>query len=116
MPFAWEVVAVQFAVLGEALIGRFKGAGVFLTGLIGAINIPFYEEMALGTRWWAYHDCSMILHTPYYIIIGEFLIAMGIVMLATKLQPLQWPRTILSGWLGGLMIFLCYAVAYRIFP
>ena len=115
MPFAWEVVAVQFAVLGMWLQDKWKAPGLLLAGVIGAINIPFYEEMALKTHWWSYSNCPMFLHTPYYIILGEFLIVLGIVFLARKIKPLHVGLTIFNGILGGLCIFASYALAFWIF-
>jgi hypothetical protein len=114
MPFAWEVVAVQFAVLGDWLMRKFSRRGLWLAGLIGAINIPFYEEMALGTKWWAYYDCRMFLHTPYYIILGEFFIVVAIVLLARRIKIENFAATILYGAAGGLAIFVCYAAAFLI--
>src|SRR5206468_3266789 len=69
MPLAWEMVAVQLGYIGMRLFEWRGWLGLLLTGLIGAINIPFYEEMALLTRWWRYANCRMLLHTPYYIIL-----------------------------------------------
>ena len=46
MPLAWEVVAVQFGYIGLRLWERFGKTGLLMIGLLGAINIPFYEEMA----------------------------------------------------------------------
>jgi hypothetical protein len=46
MPAAWEVVAVQFGYIGLRLLERFGKTGLLMIGLLGAINIPFYEEMA----------------------------------------------------------------------
>src|SRR5262245_4024349 len=46
MPLAWQVVAVQFAVVGGALWRRFGGRGLIGTALLGAVNIPYYEELA----------------------------------------------------------------------
>ena len=112
MPFAWEVVAVQFAVLGLWLVERFKQTGLFLAGLIGAVNIPFYEEMALRTKWWAYRDCRMFLHTPYYIIAGEFFIVLAIVLLARNVHKQNSWASTLSGVVAGIAIFVCYKVAY----
>src|SRR5678816_2752316 len=45
MPLAWEVVAVQFGYIGLRLWERFGKTGLLMIGLLGAINIPFYEEM-----------------------------------------------------------------------
>jgi Domain of unknown function (DUF6989) len=44
MPLAWEVVAVQFGYIGLRLWERFGKTGLVLIGLLGAINIPFYER------------------------------------------------------------------------
>jgi iron complex transport system substrate-binding protein len=51
MPFAWEVVAVQFGYIGLRLWKRFGWPGLLTIGLLGAINIPFYEEMARRMEW-----------------------------------------------------------------
>jgi hypothetical protein len=112
MPFAWEVVAVQFAVLGMWFTGKFRGKGVVVTALIGTVNIPFYEEMALKTHWWVYNQCRMFLHTPYYIILGEFLIVIFVVILSRSVEQERLKRTWLAGMGAGLSILLCYAFAY----
>jgi hypothetical protein len=54
MPLAWEVVAVQFGYIGLRLWDRFGKTGLPMIGLLGAINIPFYEEMARRIHWWQY--------------------------------------------------------------
>ena len=114
MPFAWEIVAIQFAVLGEWLVRKFKTWGIVLAGLIGAINIPFYEEMALKTKWWVYGNCKMFSHTPYYIILGEFLIVMGIVAIVRKCKLDTVAQAVAAGVLGGAVIFVSYAVGFAV--
>ncbi len=114
MPFAWEIVAVQFGYLGLRLWERFGGFGLFLIGLLGAINIPFYEEMARRINWWRYSNCRLVSGTPYYIIVGEFGIAIGLAALAAKLRTKTWKRAIPLGLAGGAAIFVCYALAFSI--
>src|SRR5438874_4813514 len=73
MPLAWEVVAVQFGYIGLRLWERFGNTGLLMIGLLGAINIPFYEQMARRIHWWQYSPESvrgMISYTPWYIIPG----------------------------------------------
>ena len=111
MPFAWEVVAVQFGYIGLRLWKRFGRMGLLMIGLLGAINIPFYEEMARKIHWWQYSGCRMISFTPWYIIIGEFGIALALTLLARTLRRGSWRAAILAGLAGGLLIFVCYAVA-----
>ncbi|HLX95768.1 MAG TPA: hypothetical protein VKU37_08490 [Verrucomicrobiae bacterium] len=112
MPFAWEIVVVQFSCLGLWLRDRFGGAGLAAVGVLGAINIPYYEEMARRIHWWQYSGCRMISNTPYYIILGEFGIAIALTLLA---KPLRHGHAAKTGWLGlagGAAIFICYALAY----
>jgi hypothetical protein len=114
MPFAWEVVAVQFAYLGLWLWNRFGGRGLLAIGVLGAINIPYYEEMARRINWWQYGNCRMLSYTPYFIILGEFGIAITLTLLARHVAEGGWRNAILAGLAGGAGIFVCYAVAYGI--
>ena len=114
MPLAWEVVAVQFGYLGLRLWERFGKVGVLAIGLLGAINIPFYEEMARRIHWWQYSACRMISYTPWYIILGEFGIAIGFSFLSRTLRPGSWRVAILAGIAGGAAIFVCYGAAFLV--
>jgi hypothetical protein len=114
MPLAWEVVAVQFGYVGLRLWERFGKPGLVMIGLVGAINIPFYEEMARRIHWWQYNGCKMISLTPWYIILGEFGIAVAFACLARMLRRTSWRAAVAVGILGGLSIFVCYAVAFLI--
>jgi hypothetical protein len=112
MPFAWEVVAVQFGYIGLRLWERFGKLGLLLIGLLGAINIPFYEEMARRIHWWQYSNCRTISFTPWYIILGEFGIALVFALLARRLRRGSWRVAVVAGLTGGLSIFACYGVAF----
>jgi hypothetical protein len=114
MPLAWEVVAVQFGYIGLRLWERFGSVGLLMIGLLGAINIPFYEEMARRIYWWQYSRCRMISSTPRYIIFGEFGIAIFFALLARTLRRGSWRTTVVAGIVGGLSIFVCYALAFWI--
>jgi hypothetical protein len=112
MPLAWEVVAVQFGYIGLRLWERFGRVGLLLVALLGAVNIPFYEQMAPRVHWWQYSGCRMLSFTPWYIILGEFGIALVLALLARTLRYGSWPTAIGVGIAGGMSIFLCYAVAF----
>jgi hypothetical protein len=114
MPFAWEVVAVQFGYIGLRLWEQFGKVGLLMIGLVGAINIPFYEEMARRIHWWQYGDCRMISFTPWYIILGEFGIALAFALLARTLRRGSWRKAVVAGIGGGFSIFVCYALAFWI--
>ena len=114
MPLAWEVVAVQFGYIWLRLWERFAKTGLLMIGLLGAINIPFYEEMARRIHWWEYSDCQMISYTPWYIIDGEFGIALVFALLARTLRRDSWRVAVVAGVAGGVSIFVCYAAAFLI--
>jgi hypothetical protein len=114
MPLAWEVVAVQFGYIGLRLWERFGGAGLALIAFLGAVNIPFYEEMARKIHWWQYHGCRMLSFTPWYIIVGEFGIALALAVFARALRGGSWGSAIGAGAGGGVSIFLCYALAFYV--
>ena len=114
MPLAWEVVAVQFGYVGLRLRERFGKSGLLMIGLLGAINIPFYEEMARRIHWWQYSGCKMISYTPWYIILGEFGIAVTFALLARTLRRGSWRVAVVAGAVGGGSIFVCYAAAFLI--
>jgi hypothetical protein len=114
MPLAWEVVTVQFGYVGLRLWERFGKIGLLMIGLLGAVNIPFYEEMARRIHWWQYSGCRMISLTPWYIVLGEFGIAIVLALLARKLRRGSWRQAVLAGIGGGVSIFVCYALAFWI--
>jgi len=114
MPFAGEIVAVQFGCLGLWLWERLGARGLAAIGVLGAINIPYYEEMARRIHWWTYAGCRMISNTPHYIILGEFLIAIALAILAKPVRRGGAGMALLAGITGGAAIFAGYVIAYGI--
>jgi hypothetical protein len=119
MPLSWALVAIQVGVSGDAAIKRFGMLrGSLATGFLGALVIPFYEEMAWGANWWRYQSCLMLSHTPVYIIVAETIIAGGFAIWGHTVLRIRSPSlalllgavcgfiTILGGILGwGLVEF-----------
>ena len=114
MPLAWEVVAVQFGYIGLRLWERFGRIGLLMIGLLGALNIPFYEERARRIHWWEYSGCTMISFTPWYIILGEFGIAVAFAWLGRTVRRSSRRGAVVTGIVGGASIFVCYAAAFLI--
>ena len=105
MPTAWMIVAAQIGYLGHRLILKFgKVRGMALTALLGAVNIPFYEEMAYHAHWWRYQNCRMLGHTPLYIITAELLIGVTLGPLAAWAMRAgaTWRDAVWAGALGGM--------------
>jgi len=80
-----------------AIVGALRQTGLVMIGLLGAINIPFYEEMARRIHWWEYSGCKMISFTPWYIILGEFGIAVAFAWLARMLRRSSWAAPVAVG-------------------
>jgi hypothetical protein len=114
MPITWEIVAVQFGYIGLRLADRWDWPGLVATGILGAVNIPFYEEMARRTNWWSYSNCRMLSHTPYYIIAGEYLIVVFFATLAREVRKEKPALTVLAGAVAGTSVLVCYGLAHEL--
>ena len=112
MVMAWEFVALQFGYIGLRLGERFGARGFLLGGLLGAVNVPFYEEMARRLGWWRYGGCPMLSDTPYFIILGELLLLTSFGVLARSVREGPAWRVFASGVLAGASIFGSYALAW----
>lgn len=105
MPTAWMVVSAQIGYLGRRLMSRLGSLfGILVTALLGAVNIPFYEEMAYHAHWWRYGNCRMLGHTPLYIIVAELLIGLTLGPLAAWAMRAgaTWRDAVGAGLVGGL--------------
>lgn len=114
MPLAWAAVAVQIGYLGSRLMERFGRLGGLLTGLLGAVYIPYYEELARRIHWWTYDGARMVSNTPYFIILGEFAIAIALALLARPLRRRGFTAAVWLGLVGGAAILVCYALAHAV--
>ncbi len=113
MPFAWCVVLFQLGYIGLWLVKRFGMIfGSILIAVIGAVNIPLYEEWARGADWWYYQNTSMLDHTPWYIILGEFFIVLVLPYILTYVHKARLAWIFLLGIFQGLWIWFSYAIAY----
>ena len=56
----------------------------------------------------------MVSFTPWYIILGEFGIALAFALLARRLRRGPWRAAVVAGIAGGLLIFACYTAAFFI--
>lgn len=122
MPMAWMIVAAQIGYVGTCLMRRFgTGGGMVLTALLGAINIPFYEEMAYHASWWRYQHCRMLGHTPLYIIVAELTIGLTLGPLAgwAIRRRSTWRDALAAGLVGGLSTIwgglIGYGLVERVF-
>lgn len=112
MPLSWMVVLAQIGYLAWRLVGLMpqRWLAMALTGLWGALNIPFYEEMAYHAGWWNYAPAPGLGHTPYYVMLFEGLIAAALPPLLANLQRRPPRAVLLRGLLLGAWI-PCAALA-----
>ena len=108
MPCSWAVVAVQMSIPGAAAMARYGAArGALLAGVLGALLIPFYEEMAWGAHWWRYRNCLQIGHTPVYIVVAEAVIGVVLAFLGHfALRARSVREAVLLGSGAGLLTIL----------
>lgn len=115
MPFAWMIVTTQLGYIGWWMSKRWGViAASFLIALFGAVNIPLYEQWAKNADWWYYRATPMLGNTPWYIIGGEFLIALSLPAAISLFEKRHWGFSACVGVAQGLWIWLSYVVAYRI--
>jgi hypothetical protein len=103
---------VSLSVRRDALLGRFLLFGV----AVGFAELPadaWLVDYRL-TLDYSIGGGPMILFTPWYIILGEFGIALAFALLARTLRRGTWREATVAGIGGGFSIFICYAVAFRI--
>lgn len=117
MPSAWAVVALQTGYLGAWALDRWGWIkGLALASVIGAIQIPVYEELAYHAGWWRYQNCRMLGHTPVYIVVAEALIVAGIAPLARLVlaKSSNIKAAVILGALAGLWTTLSGMLGYGV--
>ena len=98
MPLSWMVTLTLIGYLAWRLGTLAPGwAAILLTGLWGAVNIPFYEEMAYHAGWWRYAPAPGLGHTPYYVMLFEGLLVALLPPLVARLETRGWWSVALRG-------------------
>jgi len=112
MPLSWMVALTPLGYLAWRLRAlapvapRWASVGIVaVVAIVGALNIPFYEEMAYYAGWWRYAvgpRIPHIGHTPLYVLLFEGLIAAALPLLLASLPRLSLRQVALRGvMLGG---------------
>jgi hypothetical protein len=81
-----------------------------LVGVWGALNIPFYEEMAYHAGWWRYAHAPGLGPTPFYVALFEGLIGAVLVPLLAGVERRSIRSALLRGVALGVWI-PCAALA-----
>ena len=103
MPLSWMVILTHLGYVAwrlRALVGVRKAA--LIGGLLGAIQIPIYEEMAYYGGWWRYKPTHLMLgHTPLYVLLFEGLIVAALPLLYDRIERRAWLHVALIGIIVG---------------
>jgi len=108
MPLSWMIVLTQLGYLAWRLTGllpsgRLPWRALLLTGLAGAVNVPFYEEAAYHAGWWRYAPTVLHLgNTPAYVLLFEGLVAAALPLLTLDLPRLRWSAVASRGAILGV--------------
>ncbi|MEO1083963.1 MAG: hypothetical protein AAFY88_06955 [Acidobacteriota bacterium] len=113
MPFAWTLIMAQMLGIAHWLRHRMPLVpAALVTALICGVNIPIYEHLAKDAGWWYYTNTPLFFSAPYYIILGEAIIGLPLVLFASGLSQVNYKRSVLYGVLCGLSILIAYMIAW----
>ncbi len=103
MPLSWMVILTYLGYIAwrlRTLLGLRKA--MLLSGLLGAVQIPLYEELAYYGGWWRYKPTPLMLgHTPLYVLLFEGLIVAALPFLYDRIERRAWSQVALIGIIVG---------------
>ena len=119
MPMSWAIALTQLGYMSVLIVRKWGSmVAILLMAVSGALYIPLYEQLAKQAGWWFYHNCSMLLNAPYYIILCEGLIAASLPILVIKFVTPKpgVGKAVAFGILEGIWIGLSAVIAYTLLP
>jgi hypothetical protein len=116
MPLTWMVTLTYMGYLGWRLRGLLGWRmAILLCGLLGAIVIPVYEEMAYYGGWWRYEPVHLMLgHTPVYVLLFEGLVVAALPLLGYHIERRPWLEVAALGVIAGGWIAAAALIAWLI--
>lgn len=117
MPLSWMIVLTQIGYLAWRLAGlvRRRAGRALVVGILGALNIAFYEEMAYSARWWHYRNTLTVAHTPVYVPAFEGLVVAVLPFLLRDIERQPWRGAIARGVILGAWMPWAALVAWLVF-
>lgn len=116
MPIAWTIVLTELGYLAwraSSLFPTLSTRGVVaLCALVGAVTVPFYEEMAYYAGWWRYAGAPHLGHTPLYVILFEGLIAAILPFVTARLARRGFLYAVIMGVIVGVWMPLVALIAW----
>ena len=116
MPLSWLVTLTYLGYISwrlRALLGL--QIAILLCGLLGAIDIPFFEEISYYGGWWRYVPTHLMLgHTPAYVALFEGLVVAALPLLFNRLERRSWIETVALGVVIGIWMAISALVAWSL--
>ena len=114
MPLSWMVILTHLGYITwrlRALLGWRRAS--LLSAILGAIQIPLFEEMAYYGRWWRYKPVHLMIgHTPIYVLLFEGLVVAALPLLYDRIERRAWKQVALIGIILGVWIPVAALVAW----
>jgi hypothetical protein len=114
MPLSWLVTLTYLGYISwrlRALLGW--RSAILLCGLLGAIDIPFFEEISYYGGWWRYAPTHLMLgHTPAYVALFEGLVVAALPLLFDRLERRSWVETVALGVVTGTWMAISALTAW----
>ena len=114
MPLTWMVTLTYLGYLSwrlQAILGW--RLATLLCGLVGAIEIPLFEEMSYYGGWWRYAPVHLMVgHTPLYVSLFEGLVVAALPMLFSRIERRSWLEVVVLGIVIGAWIAIAALVAW----
>jgi hypothetical protein len=114
MPLSWLVTLTYLGYISwrlRALLGW--RIAILLCGLLGAIDIPFFEEISYYGGWWRYVPTHLMLgHTPAYVVLFEGLVVAALPLLFDRLERRSWIETVMLGVVIGIWMAISALTAW----
>jgi hypothetical protein len=114
MPLSWLVTLTYLGYISwrlRALLGW--RIAILLCGLLGAIDIPFFEEISYYGGWWRYVPTHLMLgHTPAYVALFEGLVVAALPLLFDRLERRSWVETVALGVVTGTWMAITALTAW----
>jgi hypothetical protein len=114
MPLSWLVTLTYLGYMSwrlRALLGW--RIAILLCGLIGAIDIPVFEEISYYGGWWRYMPTHFRFgHTPVYVVLFEGLVVASLPLLFDRLERRSWIETGMLGVVVGIWMAISALTAW----
>jgi len=114
MPLSWLVTLTYLGYISwrlRALLGW--RSAILLCGLLGAIDIPFFEEISYYGGWWRYVPTHLMLgHTPAYVTLFEGIVVAALPLLFDRLERCSWMETAALGVVTGIWMAISALTAW----